>query len=132
MIYLDANIFIHIITGDTQRSEISLSILKKVTNGEIEACTSLLTWDEVLYALKRELGRGKALEESRKFLETPNLIFIEVNNKIIAKAQNLAESYTINPRDAIHAATAILNNCTEIISDDPDFDKIKELKRTKI
>ncbi len=129
MIYLDANIFAYTVTGDSKQSESCLSIIKKVITGEIEACTSLLTWDEVLYALKREIGRAKALEEGRKFLEIPHLFFIEVDDGIITKAQSMAELYHLDPRDAIHAATAILNGCKEIISDDKDFDAVKELKR---
>ena len=129
MIYLDANIFIYTVTGDSKQSESCLSIIKKIITGEVEACTSFLTWDEALYALKRELGREKALEESRKFLEIPYLFFINVDGAIITKAQIMAELYHLNPRDAIHAATAILNKCTEIISDDPDFDAVKEIKR---
>lgn len=129
MIYLDANIFIYAITGDFKKSESCLSIINKVITGKMEACTSLLTWDEILYALKREIGREKALEESRKFLEIPSLYFIEVDGVVITKAQMIAELYHLNPRDAIHAATAILNRCKEIFSDDPDFDRVKGLKR---
>ena len=129
MIYLDANIFIYVLTGDTRRRESCLSLLRTVISGESEACTSFLTWDEVLYALIKEIGRKDALEESRKFLEIPRLTFLEVNPKIISMAQRLAESYQLNPRDAIHAATAIIQGCKEIISDDRDFDKVKELRR---
>ncbi len=129
MIYLDANIFIYPVTGESRQSESCLSIINKVITGEIEACTSLLTWDEVLYALKREIGREKALEETRKFLEIPSLLFIEVNGEVITKAQMIAELYRLDPRDAIHAATAILNKCDSIISDDKDFDSVKGLKR---
>ena len=129
MIYLDANIFMYLITGESQQSESCLSIINKVITGKMEACTSLLTWDEVLYALKREIGRERALEESRKFLEIPSLLFIEVNGAVITKAQMMTELYHLNPRDAIHAATAILNGCKEIFSDNPDFDRVKGLKR---
>ena len=129
MIYLDANIFMYLITGESQQSESCLSIINKVITGKMEACTSLLTWDEVLYALKREIGRERALEESRKFLEIPSLLFIEVDGEVITKAQMMTELYHLNPRDAIHAATAILNCCKEIFSDNPDFDRVKGLKR---
>src|SRR3989344_2802261 len=129
MIYLDANIFMHILTGDVQKSSSCISLLKPVIEGKLEGCTSFLTWDEVLYALMREIGRDRAVEESRKFLGIPHLSFLDVDAKIISKAQELVEKYKLDPRDAIHAATAILNGCKEIISDDPDFDRVKELKR---
>jgi len=34
--------------------------------------------------------------------------------------------------NAIHAATAILNGEREIITDDADFDKVKELRRISL
>lgn len=132
MIYLDANIFLYVLTGNPQQSSSCLSILKQVTEGTLDGCTSYLTWDEVLYALMREIGRINAIEESRKFLTMPHLSFIDVDYSIISKAQELIEMYKVDPRDAIHAATAILNGCTEIVSDDKDFDVVKELKRVRL
>ena len=35
----------------------------------------------------------------------------------------------MKPKDAIHSACAIKNGIKEIISDDPDFDTLKEAKR---
>ncbi len=67
--------------------------------------------------------------EGKRFLGLPGLNFIKLDRKIIDKAQDLITNYSINPRDAIHAATAIINNISEIISDDSDFDVIKEIKR---
>ena len=39
------------------------------------------------------------------------------------------KTYEINPRDAIHLATALIFESSEIISSDTDFDNIKEIKR---
>ena len=50
---------------------------------------------------------------------------------MLIKAQKLIKFYNIKPRDALHAATALLQGSNEIISDDIDFDKIKEIKRLK-
>lgn len=132
MIYLDANIFIHSLIGDDSKSKACSDILTKLISGDIFAGTSVLTWDEFFYALKREIGKEKTLEESKSFLSMPNLFFFNATNEIISKAQSLIERYSLDPRDAIHAATAIINKCDSIISDDSDFDKVKELKRVKV
>jgi predicted nucleic acid-binding protein len=132
MIYIDTNIFVYPNTGVGPSSKASISIIEKLTNNELEAGTSILTWDELNYVLRKILGAEKANEATRDFLSTPNLIFFEANEKTLNKAQSLMERYPLKPRDALHAATAILNNCTEIVSDDSDFDKIKELKRRRI
>ena len=64
-----------------------------------------------------------------KFLTLPNFIFVDVKKDIIIRAQRLFEEYNLKPRDAIHAATAISPNIDEIISEDKDFDSVRELKR---
>lgn len=132
MIYLDTNIFLNPILATDSKSDKCLEILSKIASGKIEGCTSILTWDEFLYVLQKKQGVKKSQENGKALLATPNLIFIEAGEETIKKAQNLVENYQLKPRDAIHAATAILNNCIEIASDDKDFDKIKELKRIKI
>lgn len=131
MIYLDTNVFLYPHTGDDAASSACVAILEKAISGEMKAGTSVLTWDEFQHAIKKKFqDREKAVELSKDFLNIP-ITFFPADIKIIEKAQILAENYSIDPRDAIHAATAILNNCTEIISDDSDFDKVKEIKRKK-
>ncbi len=132
MIYLDSNVFIYPHTGEGTISGASILLLKKIASNEIEAGTSVLTWDEVNHVIGKEIGKNQASEQSKKMLVMPNLIFLDATEKIINKAQKLVETYNLRPRDAIHAATAIINNCTEIVSNDSDFDKVKELKRRKI
>ena len=133
MIYLDTNVFVYPHTGDDAISGACIKVLEKAMTEEIEAGTSVITWDEFQHALKKKFhDREKAIELSKNFLSMPNITFFEANTNIVEKAQKLTEAYNLDPRDAIHAATAIINNCSEIISDDTDFDNIKELKRRKI
>lgn len=135
MIYIDTNILIYPHTGDDAKSEACIEILRKATSQDINAGTSVLAWDEFQHVLKKEYGekeKTKAIEQSKDLLKNPGIEWFEATKKIIEKAQEITEKHNIKPRDAIHAATAIINNCSEIVSDDPDFDKIKELKRRKI
>lgn len=129
--YLDANIFIYPILYESKDLKYYEKLFLDIINKKFLVITSLLTWDELVHSIWKKRGRDIAIIEGRKFLKMPNLIFIDVNKNIIAKAQELIENYNIRPRDAIHAATALLNDINEIISDDEDFDKIKEIKRIK-
>ena len=129
MIYLDANIFIYPHTGQGEKSTFSIALLSKVAHGEIDAGTSVLSWDEVQHALRKKVGKEHALELTRDLLLMNNLVWFETDETLLDKAQFLTETYNLQPRDAIHAATAILNECHEIFSDDPDFDRVKEFKR---
>ncbi len=132
MTYLDTNVFIYDVGNDDQKSKICIEIRKKVLKKEIKGETSLLTWDEFIHGVRKQYGGSVAIEEGKKFLKFPNLLFLEVDKNIISKAQELMEQYNLRPRDAIHAASALINGINEIISDDSDFDKVKELKRIKL
>ena len=132
MKYVDSNIFVYALGNTDKKTKKCIHILEKITKKEIESSTSLLTWDEFYYTIKKQMSKEEAVEESKKFLNFPNLIFLEVTKEIISKAQELISEYNLKPRDAIHAASAIKNNIKEIISDDPDFDKIKEIERIKV
>lgn len=128
MNYLDANIFINSILNNDNTGIISRKILSDVANKKIKACTSVLTWDEIVFTFKKYLGHKKAIVQGERFLRFPNLVFIGTNLQIVASANNLMKKYEINPRDAIHAATSLISE-SDIISSDTDFDKIKEVKR---
>lgn len=124
--YIDANIFIRGILREDNNSK---EIVLKIANNEFIGVTSVLSWDEVVFIVRKFLGKDIAKKEGYKFFRLPNIIFADAKKEIIMKAQKLIEKYDLKPRDAIHAATAINLDISEIISEDDDFDKIKELKR---
>jgi len=124
--YIDSNIFIQAILRDDKYAK---EVLHKIIKNEVQGVTSILSWDELAFILRKFINREISISEGKKFLIFPNLIFADAKKETIAKAQKLIEEYDLKPRDAIHAATAINMNISEIISDDDDFDKIKELKR---
>jgi len=125
-IYIDANVFVQgIIRGHKKSKEVIMRIAKK----EFVGVTSVLSWDEMVFCVGKFLGKDVANIEGAKFFTLPNFIFIDAKKEIIVKAQKLCEIYDIKPRDAIHCATALHLGIKEIISEDKDFDKVKELKR---
>lgn len=132
MNYIDANIFIFPILEETPEAQYCKKILSQIASQQIIGFTSVLTWDEIVWVIKKEMGKEDAVNEGKKFIEFPYLKLLEVNQSTIAKAQELMEKYNLNPRDSIHAASALLARINQVISDDSDFDKIKELKRIQI
>jgi predicted nucleic acid-binding protein len=133
MIYLDSNIFLYPITDPGSKKGIAAkNILIKLAKGELEAMTSSLTWDELVWVTRKAFSMELAILEGRRFLEFPNVKIISADANVLYFSQRLIETYKIAPRDSIHAATAIIKNVTEFVSDDSDFDKIKEIKRKPI
>ncbi len=133
LVYIDTNLFVFpLIYGDSGRGKDATQVLRKIERGEFTAYTSTLTWDEVVWVIRRTLGKEDSIESGRKLIRFPNLRFIEVGDSIIAKSQSLIEKYQLKPRDAIHCSSAILKGIGLLLSDDPDFDVVKEIKRTPL
>jgi len=130
--YLDTTAFTYAILYDDEKADRCKDLMKKVAKGFVLGFTSVITWDEVVYTVKKTLGKEIALEEGKKFLNFPNLRSIKLDKNILQRAQELIQEYSLDPRDAIHVATAILNDIKEIISDDSDFDSVEEIKRIKL
>jgi len=131
-LYIDSNIFLYPIVYDAEaveKARESRNLLLKISEGLIRACTATITWDEIVWVVRRIFGLKPSIEQGRKFLEFPNLELLSVKKSTILRAQELIERYRIKPRDAIHVAVALENNITTIISYDKDFDKVKEVKR---
>ena len=132
MIYLDTNIFVYSVINNKEPGEKCRKLIKELINNEETIATSTLTWDEFVYAIWKKEGKELAMREGKKFLQFPNMVFLNTSKEILINAQELMEKYNLKPRDAIHASTAIINKCIYIVSDNTDFDKVKELKRKKI
>ncbi len=132
MIYLDANVFLNAILNREKEGEKARDLIQKIEKGDMTACTSALSFDEVFWSVKKHRDFEKALKATKAFLEIPNLIFLDVNDKIIWLAYNLAEKYRIDPRDAIHLACALNHGVFALVSEDKDFDKVKEIKRKSL
>jgi len=131
MIYLDSNIFIYSLLYDRAVPDANKArkILSDVSNGTLKAATCCLTWDEIVHVIKKNAGSNAAVFAGKYFLEFPNLKILPVDHGTIEAAQALVQRYTLQPRDAIHAVSALQTGISDFLTDDHDFDKVKELNR---
>ena len=130
--YIDSNIFVYPVLYSPEtdlRVKKAEDILRDIENGELLAFTSTLTWDEVTWTIRKFLGKSESINQGQKLLNFVNLQFINVDETILTQAQMLMCNYSLKPRDSIHVASAIDRKLKAFISDDQDFDVIKEIKR---
>lgn len=127
--YIDSNVFLFSVLYDDEKASAARSFLSDIVDCNIEAVTSVLTWDEFCYVVQRTLGKEIALEEADRFLHFPNLKFEPCDLILLSKAQRIMKDHGLDPRDAIHAATAFQTNSHTILSDDRDFEGIDGLER---
>jgi len=133
-VYIDTNIFLNPILYDInkdQEAKKSKNFLEEIITNKKLGFTSVLTWDEFVWIIRKTLGIHVAIEKGKKFLVFPNLRIVKLSLATINRAQDLIANYHIQPRDAIHAASALENKINKIISFDGDFDIIKEIERNE-
>lgn len=135
MPYLDSNVFIYPVIYDEEtepRVKKAKEILLKIETGKLSAFTSTLSWDEVVWVVSKVMGRSEGILQGKKLLGFPNLQFVAADENVLAQAQNLMGKYKLSPRDSIHVASALEKRTKSVISDDADFDQVKEIKRTPL
>ncbi len=132
MIYIDSNVFIFASLNNEELGNNARLILEAVQNRNIEAITSALTFDEVIWIIKKNRNFEDAISAGEAFLNMPGLHLVDVNQDLLALSIDIMKRYKTDPRVSIHAATAITQKANIIISEDSDFDRIRELKRRGI
>lgn len=130
MLYLDSNVFIYPALYEGKKAKEATNLLKDITNGNKKGATSTLTFDEITWIISQESSREKALKQTKRILQFPNLKIIDVNSKdIISMIKNMEKHKNISPRDSIHLSIMIKKGIYTIVSDDKDFEKIDKINR---
>ena len=132
MRYLDANVFIYAALYSGEKGDNARKILMELPYSE-KSITSALTLDEVVWVIWKETDRKTGILGGKNMMRMTNLDILPVEPKDINLAFNLMEQYEkLKPRDAIHLGVALNSGAKTIISDDSDFDEIKEIEREKL
>jgi predicted nucleic acid-binding protein len=132
MIYLDSNVFIYACLSSDEIGVRSRNLLTSVENGSLEASTSALSFDEITWAVKKHRNIEQAISAGDAFINMPRLGLVSVDEAVLRSSLDLIRRYAFDPRDSIHAASAILCKADAIVSTDPHFDRVKELLRKQL
>ena len=127
--FIDTNIFLYSIGRDHPLKPASVTVIHRIRDGQITAIINTEIIQEILYHLQsiKQLSIGVRLAKDAVSISSRILPVEEID---LSLAIELLEAYPkIQTRDAFHAATMIHNGIKEIISTDPHFDLIHEIKR---
>jgi predicted nucleic acid-binding protein len=127
--FIDTNIFLYSVGRDHPLKPASVTAIHRIRDGQITAVINTEIIQEVLYHFQsiKQLSIGIRLA---KDVVSISARVLPVEGVDLSLAIELLESYPkIQTRDAFHAATMIRNGIKEIISTDPHFDLIYEIKR---
>ncbi|MEF8880176.1 MAG: type II toxin-antitoxin system VapC family toxin, partial [Candidatus Thermoplasmatota archaeon] len=126
--YIDSNIFIYSAIDNTKIGENCRKILKKIENDKITAASSLLTIDETLWILQKQIGRKEALKNT-KIIQSLPIKWINLKKETLYQTFKIYNETQLDPRDAIHLASMKQTGHTTLLSEDQDFDDIEEIDR---
>ncbi len=150
MAYVDPNFFINVMVRNSVFFDECKNYSEKLKDGKTVLVMSNLGLDELWYVLLKLLAMRdydknwqrtlktkpdqvkKYSTEIEKhtlaLLEIPNLLMAEVSVDQTLFSLNLMKKYGLFPRDAIHAAVAIVSGIRNIVTTDSDFTRIDELE----
>ena len=132
MMYLDANFFIFALLDQTKKGDNARTILKDILNGNKITITSCLAIDEVMWIIIKTGKKGLLRNTVEDIYNFQNLEVREVPSLTPIYALEFIEKYNLKPRDAFHAAIMKQFHVDSIVSDDSDFDRIKDIRRVKL
>ena len=129
MIYLDSNVFVYANLHAGREGDWCRDLLRRVAAGREEGLTSALTLDEVAYQIREDRGPDASVEAGRALLEMAHLMVAPADVEVLWQSLELSGRLGLYPRDAIHAATALLRGAPEFYSEDADFDAVEGFRR---
>ncbi len=129
--YIDSNIFIHSTVNKNKMGENCRKVIEKIENESLNAASSYLVLDEVLWILQNEIGKEDALESTKMFLSLP-IKWVDVKRDIMYQSLQIYDSSNLDPRDAIHLASMKKEKLTVLLSEDDDFDGIEGIERRSV
>jgi predicted nucleic acid-binding protein len=127
--FIDTNIFLYSVGRDHPLKPASVTAIHRIRDGQIAVVINTEIIQEILYHFQsiKQLPIGIPLAKDAVSIAARIFPVEEID---LSLAIDLWESYPkIQTRDAFHAATMIHNGIKEIISTDPHFDFIHEIKR---
>jgi len=129
VLFLDANLIMYSMGGPHPLRERCKKFLEKIKSQEILGVTNTEVLQEILYRYfsieRRTLGEI-VYQSMIEFCTDIFPVRVADTDKAL---EILTRVKGITSRDAVHAATMIHNGIKEIISTDPHFDLIHEIKR---
>lgn len=132
MLYLDSNVFVYAALNRDEVGKRARSLLGAVQLGRLPAASSALAFDEIVWAVKKHRSPEDAATAGEAFLKMPGLELLSVDGDLLPSALKLIRRYQLDPRDAIHAASALRARAEAIVSSDPHFDRLEEIGRRSI
>lgn len=126
-VFVDANVFLRsILQDDNEKARHCLKLLEKIDRGEVQAATSMLVLNEILWVLE---GLNVGREDIAKRIKAIAMSKVEVlghaNGSAVLESLGYYEELNVDFIDALNACIARESGINDIITYDEHFKKIE-------
>lgn len=126
--YIDSNIFIFAATDEGELGENCRGIIELINEHRITCAASYLVVDEVIWVLKKLVGKDDAIKITKAMLSMP-IKWIDIDRSVIIKMMDIYKNTKLDPRDTIHVSSMKEAGLSIIVSEDRDFDNMGGVER---
>jgi len=129
LVFLDTNIFLYAAGSSHPLREPCANVLRRVADGSLDATVNSEVVQEILYVLTRRGRRDDGLKLARHLTSLfPDLLAV-TREDVVEACKLLLQYPNLSVRDAIHVGTMLRNGLKTVVSADPDFDQVFEIRR---
>jgi predicted nucleic acid-binding protein len=125
---LDTSPFIYFVERNSLYVDVMREIFKRLTSGDFQARSSVITLTEVLVQPLRQNNQNLAGKYRDLLFNGINFKLIPLNSSIAETAARLRAQYNLRTPDALQIATALENGCDAFLCNDKDLKRITDLK----
>jgi predicted nucleic acid-binding protein len=117
-VYRDSNIIVYAVEAFESYARTLQPLLSALAFGELTGVTRALSLAEVLVKPRRD--KNRAIEQAyKRFLQNSSVFTVApVSNPVLELAADIRATTDVKLPDAIHVATARLEGCTRLLTND--------------
>jgi len=127
-LYIDSNIFIFATVNRGRLGRNCSEIIRLINEKKSTCASSFLVIDEVICVLQRKIRKESSIKIAKAILSMP-IKWINIDKSVIIKIIETYEKTALDPKDAIHASAMEGVGLSVIVSEDEDFDNVKDIER---
>ena len=105
--YWDSNCFLGWLQAEDDKIDLCRQVLDIAARGELEIITSALTIAEVLHLRGHEPIPADKRQQVVDFFKRSYIIPMSITRRLAETSRDLVWDYGIDPKDALHVATAL-------------------------
>ena len=125
---LDTSPFIYFVEQNPLYVDLMREVFKRITKGDFQSCSSVITLTEVLVQPLRQNNQLLADEYRDLLFNGANFQLLSLTALVAETAAELRAKYNLRTPDALQIATALENGCDAFLCNDKDLKKVTELK----